>query len=430
MGYIYRELLSKIVGELRSEKPHGIILTGIVGCGKTTLIEAALLELSKEFEIFSFSGDDSVFRQKIIEDSKYLYSLVISQTNKRALIFVDEIQKIDEIFDALKIAFDKGKISFIVSGSNPAYLSSNAKKRLQRRATQIFMLPISLREYFVGQSWVPKDSLDLFEKILWECKNLKELTLPELTINNEMNQFVQNYFVYGGLPLSILASTPEKKLKEIQLTTERGFDLMSRDNSAVGEMVRYELAHLNSKEFTYKNILGKTRVKQRKIINIYIDDLINHGYLVKKQPLLFFKDKSSYLSVFSFIDPGIVSYITALYDFETTKGTRIEAYVHSRLFYLTVNSSLKAFINYFKPHSLDTNKNIRYSDGEIDFIFSHGNRMIPIEVKSINNFSKIDTSLLVSFAKDNRSPFSIVLYGGIPYVDQSNNILFWPWWLI
>lgn len=429
--YIYRELLEKITNKFNKNAPSGLILTGIVGCGKTTLIKMALEQLSSQFQIFSFSGDDSVFRQKIIENSSYLYNEVLAQDPSHALIFVDEVQKVDEVFDALKIAFDKGQFSFIVSGSNPAYLSTIAKKRLQRRAEQIFMLPISLNEFLASKTWIPKSSTTHFENILWHDKSLNDLlALPSLTLTHDMEQFFRSYFIYGGLPLSLLATTPTQKLKEIQLTIERGFDLMSQENSAVGELLKLELAQLNSQEFTYKNILAKTRIRQRAVINKLIDDLINHGYLVKKQPLLFFKERSSYLSVFSFIDPGIVSYLTAEYDFEFEKGFRIEAYVHARLSYLTINSPYKATIHYFKPHNLDSNENIRFQPGEIDFIFSHGRRLIPIEVKTTNKISEINTSLISRFSKEQKSPFSIVLYGGVPYVDKKKNILFWPWWLI
>jgi predicted AAA+ superfamily ATPase len=428
--YIYRELLDKITNKFRKNTPQGLILTGIVGCGKTTLISRALQQLSTQFRIFSFSGDDSVFRQKIIEDSNYLYNEVLLHGPSHALIFVDEVQKVNEVFDALKIAFDKGQISFIVSGSNPAYLTTIAKKRLQRRAEQIFMLPISLNEYLASQSLVPEDAISHFENILWHNKSLNELSLPLLTLTPEMNSFFRSYFIYGGLPLSLLATTPAQKLKEIQLTVERGFDLMSQENSAVGELVKLELAQLNAQEFTFKNILAKTRIRQRTVINKFIDDLINHGYLVKKQPLLFIKERSSYLSVFSFIDPGIVSYITAEYDYEFSKGFRIEAYVHARLSYLTINSPFKSTINYFKPHGLDINKNIRFQPGEIDFIFSHGRRIVPIEVKATDTIKNIDTRLISSFSKEHQAPFSIVLYGGVPHIDKNKNILFWPWWLI
>jgi predicted AAA+ superfamily ATPase len=251
-----------------------------------------------------------------------------------------------------------------------------------------------------------------------------------MTLSNEMTQLFKNYFIYGGLPLSILANEPAQKLKEIRLTTERGFDLMSNENKANSDLVRLELAKLNSKEFTYQNILTKTRVRQRAVINVIIDDLINHGYLVKKQPLILIKDKTSYLSVYSFTDPGIVSYLTADYDSESNLGSRVEAYVHARLAYLSYNSVFKSSISYFKPYSLDTNKNIRYSPGEIDFIFSHGKRMIPIEVKSSNNFGNIDTDLICEFSKKHNCQYSVVLYGGIPHIDNTKNILFWPWWMI
>jgi predicted AAA+ superfamily ATPase len=76
-------------------------VSGIVGCGKPTFINHCLEALAENLEIFKFNGDESLFRQKIIDDSSYLLKVVKSKTGKKSLIFVDEVQKCEGIFDAL-----------------------------------------------------------------------------------------------------------------------------------------------------------------------------------------------------------------------------------------------------------------------------------------------------------------------------------------
>lgn len=61
--------------------------------------------------------------------------------------------------------------------------------------------------------------------------------------------------------------------------------------------------------------------------------------------------------------------------------------------------------------------------GEIDFIFSHGKEIIPIEIKSATRWQNIEINLLTKFIKEKRSPFGVVLYRGELYIDYSLKIL-------
>jgi predicted AAA+ superfamily ATPase len=431
MSFIYRELKSKIESYLNEKQPAGIILSGIVGCGKTTLINKILDNLKDKYNIFTYSGDDVRFRKAIIDDSKYIFNEVGAITSKAVnhLVFVDEVQKCEEIFDAIKYAFDHAKISFIVSGSNPAFLSTVAKKRLQRRAEQFFMLPIGLCELCVNNNWLDFKSVKNIEYFLFNQKSIDDLLpLPEVTITPDLKVTLDLFFRYGGLPLVQKHSNLEEKLREIRLVVERGFDLLSVENNSISELVRIELSKLHSKEFTYKNIMERTRVRKRDIINENIDNLLNHGYLVKKKPLLFESTKTSYLSVFSYIDPGIVTYING--ELPENIGPQVEGYIHARLAYLIQNTVYKSELFYFKPYVLDINGNVKFQPGEIDFVLKTGRKLMPIEIKSALNRSDFDTGLLEKFVRDHKLEAGILLYAGVPYWNKKTKILFWPYWAI
>ncbi|MBC7466239.1 MAG: hypothetical protein H7256_09620 [Bdellovibrio sp.] len=48
-----------------------------------------------------------------------------------------------------------------------------------------------------------------------------------------------------------------------------------------------------------------------------------------------------------------------------------------------------------------------------------------------DSVGQIDTAHVTTFLKEHKTvPFGIILYGGVPYVDKKNNILFWPYWLV
>lgn len=429
--YIYRELQDYLVSNIQTFKPKAFIISGIVGCGKTTMIQALLFHLKENFEVFQFSGDDIQFRSAVAQNSNYLVQQIISQSQKNAFIFIDEVQKSESIFDALKIAFDTHKISFIVSGSNPAYLSSVAKKRLQRRAEHLHMLPLSLPEIFLSQKIISKKELALFQDILWSCDDLEQIPKTELSISDSITTTLKTFLTYGGLPLSFLSSDSKEKLTEIKLTVERGFDLFNIDNNDANEIIKIELAHLHSKEFTYNNIFARTRTNRRDTVNKIITELINHDYVVRKRPLLLKEHKSSYLSVFSYIDPGIVTYLTAETGENESKGFRIEGYIHARLDHFIKNASLKYELGYFKPHTIDKNNKVKYTPGEIDFIIKKGKKLIPIEVKATDQIGQINTAHISNFLKEHKAAnFGIILYAGVPYIDKKNHLLYWPYWLV
>lgn len=430
MTYIYRELQENIKKYLNDIEAKGVILSGIVGCGKTTLVKRLLEQLKDQFQIFAFSGDDIQFRNDIAEDSQYLLRQVQSQTRQRSLIFVDEVQKSEEVFDALKVAFDSKQCSFIVSGSNPAYLSSVAKRRLQRRAYQFQMLPLSLSEIFVAEKILTQTQQRLFAKIIADFEQPDLNVFHDLSLTSRMQSFSKTFFHFGGLPLAHLATTDEKKLMEIRLTVERGFELFETANDSAHEKIQIELAHLQSQEFTYKNILEKTRTRSRDFVNATIDELINHGYLVKKKPVLLTEGRTSYLSVYSYIDPGVATYLDGEPPGESQIGFWLEGYVHARLDYYLKNSPYKSELGYYKEHTVDVNNKTKFLAGEIDFIVLRGRKILPIEVKFSNDIGTINTQVLENFISDNKLSFGVVIYGGVPLFDKKKKVLYWPYWLI
>jgi hypothetical protein len=83
--------------------------------------------------------------------------------------------------------------------------------------------------------------------------------------------------------------------------------------------------------------------------------------------------------------------------------------------------------------SIDINSKIKFKPGEINFIFTCGKIVRPIEVKASDNVANIKVPYLEQFAQEHKLPFGIVLYGGMPYANPNKktpNIVYWPYWLI
>jgi predicted AAA+ superfamily ATPase len=422
---IERHLQSYIVDLfLSKDQPQGLILAGIVGVGKTTLIEMSLKKLAIEFQIFHFSGDDTVFRNDVKADSKFIYNFVLGKTEKKALVFVDEVQKCEEVFDSLKYFMDHGNGNFIVSGSNPEFLHTKAQSRLKRRADFKVLYPLSLAEILGLKSF--SEGVNKFKKILsgsWPTN----FETNSLTPSQKAS--IDKYFSVGGLPLAYLQENPKDSLAQVQASFDRGFEPIRFDTHNISDTVAIELSKLHSMEFTYKEIMALTRINNRKIINEIISQLLSHGYLGQVLPYVFDGTKRTYLRKYFYTDIGIANYLSGDLDFKKSIGFKVEGYVYARLMdHLQVIPTKNKNIFFYKNYIQSESGALRFSKGEVDAVVQIGSKIIPIEIKASSQWNKIDTTQLEELIKKHDLEKGIVLYMGEPH--WKKNILFWPIWMI
>ena len=222
------------------------------------------------------------FARAVAWNTRYLHEQVSAQTNRAALIFIDEVQKSELIFDAVKYVFDHTGASFIISGSNPAFLQTEARRRLQRRADLWHLAPLSLGEILCHEKMVKPEWIRQFRDVLFKWQNGRDVQFS-LDLDEEPKQIITRYLCYGGFPLVHLAQGNDARLVEIRKIVERGFELMSVNNETTADTVKLELARLDSREFAYQGIFQRTGLRRRDQINQVIDALINQGYLLKKK---------------------------------------------------------------------------------------------------------------------------------------------------
>lgn len=430
--YVHRILEEVLVNYYQNTRDRGSVVAGIVGAGKTTLIRHVLETLKPQFETFEFTGDDVVFRQAVQQDTTYLHKSIRSLTQKRVLVLIDEAQKSELLFDAVKYAFDQGRFSFIISGSNPDYLNTVAKRRLQRRAEFFNLQPFSLSEILYYKNLIKKDYQTLFYKLCIDHPDPAEVVQQEISLVPEMSSAIFEYVCYGGLPLAFFSKKKKDKLIEIRNVVERGFESTSVNNEQLIDTVRVELAKLDSQEFSYQGIFKKAGTRRRDIVNAVIDQLINHGYLLKRKPVFLDDARRSYLSKYSWIDSGIVSYLTGKIPQSETDlfvGSRIESIVACKLAYLVNINPIKQEVGYYRPYIIERSGDVKFLAGEIDFIYRNGHHVVPIEVKATQHITEAKAPLLERFVHEHKLKFGIVLYGGVPFFDSSTQIVYWPFWL-
>ena len=188
------------------EKKQISLIIGARQTGKTTL----MLQLKSELEgenkpCFFISLEDPKILNLLNQHPDYLFQVLPPlNVNKISIIFIDEIQYLDNPSNFLKYHYDKSlaKIKFIVSGSSSFYIDEKFKDSLAGRK-RIFKLPtLSFEEFLIF-----KDREELLPF-------LNKGPGPEI-YKNELIKLQDEYMVFGGYP--DVVTEPEQKEKQLLL---------------------------------------------------------------------------------------------------------------------------------------------------------------------------------------------------------------------
>ena len=166
------------------------IVTGIRRCGKSYLLDP----IFKDYLIKKGVQKDHIIKLDLDERENFIYHNP-DELNKyvkdkivdkdKYYIILDEVQKVEE-FESVLIGFLHMKnVEIYVTGSNSKFLSSDIITEFRGRGSEIKVYPLSFSEYYS----------------IYDGSEEKAL--------NE-------YYTYGGLPLTILAKTDEAKINYLK----------------------------------------------------------------------------------------------------------------------------------------------------------------------------------------------------------------------
>ena len=182
------------------------IVTGIRRCGKSYLLDPIfknyLIEQGvKEDHIIKLDLDerDNFIYHNPDELNKYVKDRIIDKD--KYYIILDEVQKVEE-FESVLIGFLHMKnVEIYVTGSNSKFLSSDIVTEFRGRGSEIKVYPLSFSEYYS----------------IYDGSEEKAL--------NE-------YYTYGGLPLSVLAKSDDVKINYLKSQKENVYinDIVERNN--------------------------------------------------------------------------------------------------------------------------------------------------------------------------------------------------------
>jgi len=203
---IFETLLSHL------EKKEFTILTGARQTGKSTLLQQ-LESYCKEKKI------PTVFLN--LENKNILSELnksplnilnFLPATEKRIIIFIDEIQYLEDPSNFLKLLYDEyaKKIKIVATGSSAFYIDKTFKDSLAGRKRIFHLYTCSFDEYLKL-----RNQEELYDELKRLQTNITAKSLRLEVLQQEWN----NYMIYGGYPAVITEPDTKEKieyLKEIR----------------------------------------------------------------------------------------------------------------------------------------------------------------------------------------------------------------------
>ena len=182
------------------------IITGIRRCGKSYLLNTIfknylIKQGVDETHIIKLSLDENKNKKYLEPDilDEYIRSLI--KDENKYYILLDEVQEVKG-FEAVLIGFMHiNNVDIYVTGSNSKFLSSDIVTEFRGRGEEIRVYPLSFSEFYS----------------IYEGSEEKAL--------NE-------YYTYGGLPLTVLAKTDNAKISYLSMQKDNVYinDIIDRNN--------------------------------------------------------------------------------------------------------------------------------------------------------------------------------------------------------
>ena len=187
----------EVIKQLRqwSERsPHKpLVIRGARQVGKSTLVR----EFGKEFDIFievnlELSEDAEIFTRTddVLEIWQFLClrNRVVSDKNKRMLLFIDEIQEVPQAVAMLRYFYEKMPWLYVVT----------AGSRLQSLLKQRVSFPVARVEYLNLRPFSFMEYLNAVEGEAW-CEMVRQLNVSAVMHQKLIGHFNQ-YALIGGMP--------------------------------------------------------------------------------------------------------------------------------------------------------------------------------------------------------------------------------------
>lgn len=384
-----------------------LLLLGPRQVGKTTLINKLL---EKKSNVIVYQLQNPTTRLGFETDPGKLIR-EIETFKKPPIVFIDEIQKVPALFDAIQLLIDNHKAKFILTGSSA--------RKLRRRGTNLLPGRIIYRR---------------LDPMLWtELGLTKESSIKELKIEyrpSTSTYTLNDVLVFGSLPLLVQAPSAKRadwlqSYSRIYLEEEIRLEAISRK---IGSFARFlELAaHESGTNINLTKLSLESGVSLPTIKSYY--QILEDTLIVERVDPFKRNARKRILSSsrYYYFDIGVRNALARL-PLEkgliaTQKGILFEHFV-----ILEILRRIRALNKQYKLAYWRTS-----GGAEVDCIIDCGNYVIPIEIKSSISVRPGEIKGLKQFLSDYHSisPIGYVISQASTKQKLANNIIMLPWFMM
>lgn len=436
--YTFRENEKEIF-----ESFENMFISALLGprrVGKTTLVNH-YIDIHPERKWVQLNMDERKQRQQIANDELLLMieesALQKVGDQEKLWVVIDEAQKCPELFDQVKILYDKFKkneIKFILTGSAHLNLHQLAAETLAGRVDLLRLREFNLREItrLLNKEITLKHTTALH--LIFNSKNiesLQELFSSMRPFQKLLSQSLDQQLVWGGLPEVLEIEQKKQRLKYLSNYLQTYLEKDIREISTIGDLTLYEnlmkvMAEQTGSIKDDQKVINALQCS-RNTIQKYQGYLMATWQYVEVEPYIgntlkrLVKSPKVYLK-----NNGLISYFTGIIDFLILNQTGLIGHRFENWFLNELNTFMDSLCDFHKIYFWRT-----HSGQEVDFVVQIGQKIIPFEVTYSTQTIPKKIRNLKAFLKDNhKATFSIYLYRGALKFDKKNKILFMPAWMI
>lgn len=364
-----RKLEEKIKKFVKRKEIIGI--RGARQTGKTTLLKMIERDVAGNK---AFINLDLIEHKRALEENTLDFVKRFKKPKERLFLFLDEIQKVKDGGEKLKIIFDEfTDVKMFISGSSSLELKTTILPPLVGRLFLFELMTLDFEEFLLAKDeGLGRVLIEKQESLKNFIEGKDEVAQPSFT--DEFLRYWKEYAVFGGYPEVVKAGDEEEKnliLRNIfNLYLEK--DIMAffkiEETSKFEDLLKF-LAFNTSNLLSVSSLASDLKISYREVENFLT--ILQHSYIthllkpfhrnliteLKKSPKIYF------------LDPGLRNSVInnfSSFDSRSDKGQLMENFVLRELI-----SNFDYKVNYWRT----TGK------AEIDFVLRKDEEIIPIEVK-------------------------------------------------
>jgi predicted AAA+ superfamily ATPase len=355
-----------------------IVLHGARQVGKTSILYYLTNHLKNNGNITYFIDlEDSRF-VKILDSGTDGFKRLLREegilpaARKKAFIFIDEIQYLENPSSFLKLTADHHKdVKLIVSGSSSFAIKDKFKDSLVGRTVNFEIFNLSFKEFLLFKQYAYEEG-----KVYTKKKT------------DELKALFKEYILYGGYPKIVLTPEIDKKEKYLQQIIDTYVKKDIRDLADVKDIDKFNklleaLASQSGQQINITELSNTTRIAKQTIEKYLF--IMENTYIVKLVRPFSRNIRSELFKL-----PKIYFYDTGLMQMLWLKGLQKEIIgnvYETGIFAELVKKYTKDVIFYWRTKDKK----------EIDFILRIKKQLLPIEAKL--NFEQFNPSAIQYFNK-------------------------------